>query len=122
MLYLLLSTYGSVFVCELVGDKNLYTITSLTIRFRPLYLFCGFTVAYMIKMGVAVLLGQAITELLASLLTITSTLTFFAAAFVIWFRRSGDQRTSSNYSAVFPEFHCWLLLQSCFQSGEMSGR
>ena len=96
MLYLLLATYGTVFLCEWLGDKNLYTITSLTMRFRPLYVFCGFTAAYMIKMGVAVLLGEAITELPASLLTITSTLTFFVAAFVIWFRRSDDRPADSN--------------------------
>jgi len=101
MLYLLLATYGTVFLCEWLGDKNLYTITSLTMRFRPLYVLCGFTAAYMIKMGVAVMLGQAITELPTWLLTIVSTLTFFVAAFVIWFRRNDDQPVPSNYSRNF---------------------
>ena len=55
MLYLLLATYGTILLCELVGDKSLYTITSLTMRFRPLYVFCGFSAAFMIKIGVAVL-------------------------------------------------------------------
>ena len=88
MLYLLLATYGTVLLCEWVGDKSLYTITSLTMRFRSLYVFCGFTAAYVIKMGVAVLAGEVIGKLPALLLTITSTLTFFIAALVIWFRRS----------------------------------
>ena len=101
MLYLLLATYGTVFLCEWLGDKNLYTITSLTMRFRPLYVFCGFTAAYMIKMGVAVLVGQSITELPASLLTISSTLTFFITALVIWFRRSDDEPEHSRYSRNF---------------------
>jgi putative Ca2+/H+ antiporter (TMEM165/GDT1 family) len=104
MFYLLLATYGTVFLCEWLGDKNLYTITSLTMRFRPLYVFCGFTAAYMIKMGVAVLVGQSITELPTSLLTITSTLTFFITALVIWFRRGDDQPAHStpnrNFSRV----------------------
>jgi Ca2+/H+ antiporter, TMEM165/GDT1 family len=102
MLYLLLATYGTVFLCEWLGDKSLYTITSLTMRFRPLYVFCGFTVAFMIKMGVAVLVGQAITELPNKLLTITNTVTFFIAALVIWFRRTDDQETTrAEYSRNF---------------------
>jgi len=55
----------------------------------------------MIKMGVAVLVGQSITELPTSLLTITSTLTFFITALVIWFRRSDDQPAHSNHNRNF---------------------
>ena len=105
MLYLLLATYGTVFLCESLGDKNLYAITSLTMRFPPLYIFCGFTAAYMIKMGVAVLAGRVIAELPTMLLTIASTLTFFIAALVIWFRRTDDQATmrdddNRNFSEI----------------------
>ena len=96
MFYLLLATYGTVLLCEWLGDKNLYTITSLTMRFRPLYIFCGFTAAYMIKMGIAVLAGQAIVELPASFLAIVSTLTFFVAALAIWFRRTDNKATTKN--------------------------
>jgi putative Ca2+/H+ antiporter (TMEM165/GDT1 family) len=96
MFYLLLATYGTVLLCEWLGDKNLYTITSLTMRFRPLYIFCGFTAAYMIKMGIAVLAGHAIAELPASFLAIMSTLTFFVAALVIWFRRTDNSATTTN--------------------------
>jgi Ca2+/H+ antiporter, TMEM165/GDT1 family len=96
MLYLLLVTYGTVLLCEWVGDKNLYTITSFTMRFRPLYVFCGFTAAYMIKMGVAVMAGEVIAQLPTLLLTITSTLTFFIAALVIWFRRTDEQAATTR--------------------------
>lgn len=95
MFYILLATYGSVFLCEWLGDKNLYTITSLTMRFRAHYVFCGFAVAFMIKMAIAVLVGQAITELPTNLLTITSTITFFITALVIWFRRNDDRETTT---------------------------
>jgi putative Ca2+/H+ antiporter (TMEM165/GDT1 family) len=85
-----------------VGDKNLYTITSFTMRFRPLYVFCGFTAAYMIKMGVAVLAGEMIANLPTLLLTITSTLTFFIAALVIWFRRNEESTPApSEHSSKF---------------------
>jgi len=102
MFYLLLATYTTIFLCEWLGDKSLYTITSLTIRFRALYVFCGFTVAFMIKMGIAVLVGQAITELPTTLLTIISTITFFIAALVIWNRRSDEREiTTTKQSRSF---------------------
>jgi len=96
MLYILLVTYGTVLLCEWLGDKNLYTITSLTMRFRPLYVFCGFTAAYMIKMGVAVLAGEVLAQLPTLLLTVMSTVTFFVAALVIWFRRSDERGATAR--------------------------
>ena len=100
MFYLLLAIYGTILLSELLGDKSVYTISSLTMRFHPLYVFCGFTAAFMIKMFIAVLLGQVIAELPRSLVSITSTATFFLTALVIWFKRSDDgaiQRESENY-------------------------
>ena len=101
MFYLLLATYGTVLLCELLGDKSIYTISSLTMRFRPLYVFCGFTAAFMIKMLVAVLVGQVIAELPRSLITITSTATFFLTALVIWFKRSDNGSTEREYENYF---------------------
>jgi Ca2+/H+ antiporter, TMEM165/GDT1 family len=88
MLYLLLATYGTILVAELIGDKSVYTIGSLTMRFRPFHVFCGFAAAFSIKMLMAVLLGQVIAELPGSLVTITSTATFFLTALFIWFKKS----------------------------------
>jgi putative Ca2+/H+ antiporter (TMEM165/GDT1 family) len=101
MFYLLLATYGTIFLCESLGDKSLYTITSLTMQFRSFYVFCGFTVAFMIKMGIAVLVGQAITELPTNLLTISSTVAFFIAALMIWYRRSDQETTPAEHSRNF---------------------
>src|SRR6185503_18691798 len=42
-MYLLLVAYGTILVSELIGDKSIYTISSLTMRFHSLYVFCGFT-------------------------------------------------------------------------------
>jgi putative Ca2+/H+ antiporter (TMEM165/GDT1 family) len=56
-------------------------------RFRPFYVFSGFTVAFMLKMFVAVLFGQVIAKLPASLVVATSTATFFITALVIWFKK-----------------------------------
>ena len=90
-LYLLLATYGTILVSELAGDKSIYTISSLGMRFRPLYVFCGFTAAFMIKMLVAVLLGQIIAELPASVLSITSAATFFLTALIIWSKKASEE-------------------------------
>lgn len=90
MFYLLLATYGTIFVSELLGDKSIYTISSLTMRFRPLYVFYGFTVAFMIKMFAAVLLGQVIAQLPKTVVAFTSTTTFLVTALLIWFRKKDN--------------------------------
>ena len=99
MFYLLLATYGTILLSELMGDKSIYTISSLTMRFHPLYVFCGFTAAFMVKMLVPVLLGQVIAELPSSVVAITSSATFFLTALVIWRKRGGERPTTppENY-------------------------
>jgi len=99
--YILLATYGTILVSELVGDKSIYTISSLGMRFRPLYVFCGFTAAFMIKMSVAVLLGQVIAELPRSVLSLTSAATFFLTALVIWFKKSNDGTAPREHEDYF---------------------
>jgi len=89
MLYLLIATFGTIFVSELIGDKNIYTISSLAMRFPAFQVLCGLSVAFGIKMAVAVLLGQVIAELPAYLVGIASTVTFFLTAVMIWFKRTG---------------------------------
>lgn len=100
-LYLLLATYGTILVSELVGDKSIYTISSLGMRFRPLYVFCGFTAAFMIKMLVAVLLGQMIAELPASVLSVTSAATFFLTGLIIWSKKTNDEPTQCEHANYF---------------------
>jgi putative Ca2+/H+ antiporter (TMEM165/GDT1 family) len=101
MFYLLLATYGTVFLAEILGDKTIYTISSLAMRFRPLYVFCGFTVAFMLKMLAAVLLGQVIAQLPAYLVAIMSAATFFVTALVIWFRKKDDGQTAREHDNYF---------------------
>jgi putative Ca2+/H+ antiporter (TMEM165/GDT1 family) len=100
-IYLLLATYGTILVSELVGDKSIYTISSLGMRFRPLYVFCGFTAAFMIKMLVAVLLGQMIAELPTSVLSLTSAATFFLTALVIWSKKTSDGAARREHEDYF---------------------
>ena len=87
MFYLLLVTFGTIFIAELIGDKTIYTISSLSMRFRPLYVFIGFTLAFMLKMLAAVLLGQLVAELPRTVVAFVSAVTFFVTALVIWFKK-----------------------------------
>jgi putative Ca2+/H+ antiporter (TMEM165/GDT1 family) len=101
MLYLFVATYGTIFVSELIGDKNIYTISSLAMRFPAFQVLCGFTAAFAVKAATAVLLGQVISELPASLVTVVSTATFFLTALIIWFKRSGDAPVEPQHKTHF---------------------
>ncbi|HEX8143143.1 MAG TPA: TMEM165/GDT1 family protein [Pyrinomonadaceae bacterium] len=103
---LLLATYGTVFVAELVGDKNLYTISTLTVRFQLLPVMCGIALAFSGKMMAAVLLGRAIAELPSALVTGMSAATFFATGLIIWMKKSEDapheSAASQRWSSAVP--------------------
>ncbi|HEX8746421.1 MAG TPA: TMEM165/GDT1 family protein, partial [Pyrinomonadaceae bacterium] len=83
----MLATYGTIFLAELVGDKNLYTISSLTVRFHVLPVMCGIALAFSGKMLAAVSLGRVVAELPSALVTGMSAATFFATGLIIWMKR-----------------------------------
>ena len=94
MLPILFATYGTVFVAEIVGDKLLYTTGVLATRYRTLPIMCGMVVAFMAKMGVAVLVGKAISTLPPLLVAAITAINFFAIAFALW--RKPDKRESKK--------------------------
>ena len=51
MLQLVLTTYGAVFVAEIVGDKLLYTTGVLASRYRSASVILGMAMAFMCKMA-----------------------------------------------------------------------
>ena len=63
MLPIFLATYGAVFVAEIVGDKLLYTTGVLAARYRTVPIMLGMALAFMLKMGVAVVVGERIGKL-----------------------------------------------------------
>jgi Ca2+/H+ antiporter, TMEM165/GDT1 family len=95
---LLLLTYGTVFVAELIGDRNIYTISSLTVRFNVWPVLCGIALAFAGKMLAAVLLGQAIAELPSALVTGVSAATFFITGLIIWMKK--PERAQSSETEV----------------------
>jgi putative Ca2+/H+ antiporter (TMEM165/GDT1 family) len=88
MFYLFAATYATVFVSELLGDKNIYTISSLAIRFRPLPLLSGLSAAFAAKMAVAIAFGSLIANLPETTLSLISALVFFGSATIIGLKRA----------------------------------
>jgi putative Ca2+/H+ antiporter (TMEM165/GDT1 family) len=84
MLPILFATYGTVFIAEIVGDKLLYTTGVLATRYRTAPILMGMALAFMAKMGVAVLVGKAISTLPPLLVAGITTLNFFAIAYALW--------------------------------------
>jgi len=85
--YVLLASYSTVLVAELIGDKSIYTVASLSLRLRVGLVFLGMLVAFAGKTLVAVLLGESLTQIPARWTTCMSALIFFATALFIWFKK-----------------------------------
>jgi len=98
---ILLTAFAIVFAAEIIGDKSIYTISSLAMRFNLTAVFLGLSVAFCLKMLVAVLVGQMLTGLPPALLATVSALTFFATAFVLWFKNSDRDAHPQTGSASF---------------------
>jgi Ca2+/H+ antiporter, TMEM165/GDT1 family len=81
-------TYMAVLAAEVVGDKFLYTTGILATRYRPTPMMAGITVAFMIKMGAAVIVGDTIASLPRSVLGAVTAIGVVWVALRFW--GSGD--------------------------------
>ena len=88
------TTFGTVFVAEIVGDKLLYTTGVLAARYRTLPITFGMAAAFMAKMAVAVLVGQAISRLPPILVASITAISFLGVALALW--RKPDQPTAND--------------------------
>lgn len=79
-----LLAFWAVLIAELVGDKSMYALASLALRFRWMVVFGAFTVASAAKILVAALLGNAITRFQGHWTYLLSALAFFVSAILIW--------------------------------------
>ncbi|HEY0511617.1 MAG TPA: TMEM165/GDT1 family protein [Thermoanaerobaculia bacterium] len=84
---LVVLTYSTVLASELIGDKSIFTIASLAMRFRPVAVACGVAIAFMAKMSAAVLGGHLLAHLPVRWISGLSAATLFATALFIWLRR-----------------------------------
>ncbi len=95
MILIFFATFGTVFVAEIVGDKLLYTTGVLAARYRTLPIMFGMAIAFMAKMGVAVLVGEAISKLPRPLVATITAISFLGVAFALW-RKSDRPRESDK--------------------------
>jgi putative Ca2+/H+ antiporter (TMEM165/GDT1 family) len=91
LLVIFFATFGAVFLAEIVGDKLLYTTGVLSARYRTAPILIGMAAAFMAKMGVAVLIGEAISKLPRLLVASITAASFIGVAIALW-RKDDDYR------------------------------
>ena len=84
--YVVLVAFWTVLLAELVGDKSLYAVASLSLRFRALTVFIAITAAFAAKALAAVLLAQVLVRLHSHWTDILSAVAFFFSALFLWFK------------------------------------
>ena len=94
MTVIFFTTFGAVFVAEIVGDKLLYTTGVLAARYRTAPIILGMAAAFMAKMGVAVIVGDAISHLPRPLVAAITAISFLGVAFALW--RKSDRPSESK--------------------------
>jgi putative Ca2+/H+ antiporter (TMEM165/GDT1 family) len=88
-----LLAFWTVFLAELVGDKSLYALTSLALRYRLRVLYGAFAVASAGKMAIAVVLGSTLIRFQSRWTDVISAVAFFVSAVLIW---TGERDESSQ--------------------------
>ncbi|MDQ1707232.1 MAG: Ca2+/H+ antiporter, family [Pyrinomonadaceae bacterium] len=114
--YVLLASYWTILVAELIGDKSIYTVASLSLRFRARIMLLGMFLAFAGKMLVAVLTGQLLVQIPAHWTAVLSTAIFFTSAVLIWFKKPrevSDPQEVTWPRAVFVPFAALFLTEWC---------
>jgi len=106
MFAIFLATYGAVFAAEIVGDKLLYTTGVLAARYRTLPIMIGMAFAFMLKMGVAVAVGEAISKLPPMLVACVTAASFIGVAITVWRKdeRRSHMKDVPNHKAAMVSF------------------
>jgi putative Ca2+/H+ antiporter (TMEM165/GDT1 family) len=105
LIVIFFATFGAVFLAEIVGDKLLYTTGVLSARYRTAPILIGMATAFMAKMGVAVLVGQAISKLPRLLVAGITAASFVGVAIALWrkddqYRHERDQHKAHKAAIV----------------------
>lgn len=100
MVPIFLATYGAVFVAEIVGDKLLYTTGVLAARYKTAPIMVGMAFAFMLKMAVAVIVGEQISKLPAWLVACVTMASFIGVAIAVWRK---DERRASKHEVSAPK-------------------
>lgn len=100
MLPVFLATFGAVFAAEIVGDKLLYTTGVLAARYRTAPIMAGMALAFMLKMAVAVAVGEAISKLPPALVAGVTAASFLGVAVAVWRK---DERRAARREVSAPK-------------------
>jgi putative Ca2+/H+ antiporter (TMEM165/GDT1 family) len=92
--YVALAAYWMVLVAELVGDRSIYTVGALALRFRGPIVFCGLLAAFTGKMLVAVMLGSTIARFQSRWTDLLSAGAFFLSSALIWFAEPPEGKSN----------------------------
>jgi putative Ca2+/H+ antiporter (TMEM165/GDT1 family) len=79
-----LLAFWSVLIAELVGDKSIYALTSLSLRIHWGVVFAAFAAASSMKIMAATLLGSAFMHVHGRWPYVVSAAAFFVSAVLIW--------------------------------------
>ena len=79
-----LLAFWAVLIAELVGDRAMYALASLALRFRWAVVLAAFAIASATKMMLATMLGSAIMRLQSHWTYLISAVAFFVSAILIW--------------------------------------
>jgi putative Ca2+/H+ antiporter (TMEM165/GDT1 family) len=109
--YVVLLAFWAVLVAELVGDKSIYNVASLSLRFRAGVVFAAITAAFAAKALVAVSLAQALVHLHSQWTDVLSAAAFFLSALFIWFREPEPPPAKPPRNAGW-----WQAAVVCFAS------
>ncbi len=109
--YVVLLAFWAVLVAELVGDKSIYNVASLTLRFRPSVVFLAITLAFATKALAAVSLAQVLVHLQSRWIDLLSAAAFFFSALFIWFKEPDPSPVDHPSTAGW-----WQAAALCFAS------
>lgn len=99
MLAAALVVYSAVLLAELVGDKTIYTVTSLAMRVRAGVVLAVMAAAYSIKMAVAVLVGNVVQSRAAGFVSAGA---FVISAVLLGFEREEAQpKVLASFLSLF---------------------
>jgi len=100
--YVVLVSFWTVLVAELVGDKSIYTVGSLSLRFRTRVVYPAIIAAFAGKMLAAVLLGRIVVQLHSRWTDILSAVAFFISALFIWHKEPHPVSAQGPVSSGWP--------------------
>jgi putative Ca2+/H+ antiporter (TMEM165/GDT1 family) len=103
-------SYWTVLGAELIGDRSIYTVTSLAVRFRSAMVYGGITAAFLAKMLVAVWCGSLLAHLPATWTGAISAATFFVTSVCLWVRKPEPARPDAE---LVPSWRNAVTLSFC---------